>query len=308
MKRLWPTLVLVIICIAGFWYASSKDFFKDKSNEPKMVFSIKKDDVASYSIQNGDSVVELQKKDGAWTMTKPSSLPLNSFGADSWIDTFSTTTKDKTVEDNAADLAKYGLDKPKQKFTLVLKDGSSKTINVGDPLPIQGYFYASASGSGEVFRIGEQQVNALNKQQLDFMEKSPIKVNYDQVTSLSVDWKGDKWSLSKTDASKKAYEADWKLGDKTVKGSDASQVLDKAVFMATEQLVKTAVPKAGTPELRIEVKETDSGKDTVTTFTGWIEGDNVWVTKQGDFWSYAIPSQTIQELFDKGKQLPEGSK
>ncbi|TBL73066.1 DUF4340 domain-containing protein [Paenibacillus thalictri] len=306
MKRLWPTLLLVVICIGGFWYASSKDFFKEKKDEPKQVFTVKKEDVAGFSMQNGDSAIELQQKDNVWTMTKPSPIPLNDFSAESWIDSFNLTTKDKTVEDNPSDLAKYGLDKPSQKFTVTMKDGSSKVISVGDPVPIPGFFYALASGSGEVFRLSEQQVTSLNKQQLDFMEKSPIHTNYDQVTSLSVDWKGVKWTLTKTEADKKSYDANWKIGDRELKGADASNVLDKAIYLATDQLVKAAsTVKMDAPELRIEVKETDSGKETVTVYTGKSDGDNVWIAKQGGEWAYAIPAASMQELSDMGTKTPD---
>lgn len=306
MKRLWPTLLLVVICIGGFWYASSKDFFKEKKDEPKQVFTVKKEDVAGFSMQNGDSAIELQKKDNVWTMTKPSPIPLNDFSAESWIDSFNLTTKDKTVEDNPSDLAKYGLEKPSQKFTVTMKDGSSKVISVGDPVPIPGFFYALSSGSGEVFRLSEQQVTSLHKQQLDFMEKSPIHTNYDQVTSLSVDWKGVKWSLTKTETDKKSYDANWKIGDRELKGADASNVLDKAIYLATDQLVKAAsAVKMDAPELRVEVKETDSGKETVTVYTGKIDGDNVWIAKQGGEWAYAIPAASMQELSDMGTKTPD---
>jgi hypothetical protein len=309
MKRLWPTILLVAICVAGFWYASSKDFFKEKKDEAQQVFNVKKEDVVSFSIQNGDNVIELQKKDTGWIMTKPSSIPVESFSIDGWIDSFNLTTKDKIVEEHAADLAKYGLDKPKQKFTVNLQDGSVKILNIGDKLPFPGYSYAAADGSDEVFRIGDQQLTWLNKQQIDFMEKSPVKANLDKVSFVAVDWKGGKWTLTKSEPDKNADQASWKLGDKETKGADAAPIIDKILYMSTDQLVK---PLSGvsmdSPELRIEIKETDAGKETATVYTGKLNGDHVWIAKQGGEWAYAIPADTVQAMFDSGKQTTDASK
>lgn len=70
MKRLIPTMILVILCIGGFWFASSKDFFKEKPPEAPALVNVKKEEVAGYTIKKGDTVIELQQKDGGWTMIR----------------------------------------------------------------------------------------------------------------------------------------------------------------------------------------------------------------------------------------------
>lgn len=305
MKRLIPTLVLVVLCIGGFWYASSQNFFKEKPKTAPTLVTVKKEEVASYSVKDGDTVIELQQKDGKWSMTKPSALPLDSSSVTGWIDSFNGATKDKTVDEAPKDLAQFGLDKPKQEFSVTLANGTTHKLSVGDPVAVQGFYYAMFSGSPEVFQLSESKVTALNKKPLDFMEKSPITMNYDQVSSLAVDWKGQKWTLTKTEPDKKSYEAKWKLGDKDVTGTDAGNYLDKALFMSTQQLAKPVSEVKGleAPELKIEVKESaGAGKETTSDYVGKVDGDNVWIAKQGGEWAYSIPASTVQELADKGKE------
>ncbi|TVY09373.1 DUF4340 domain-containing protein [Paenibacillus cremeus] len=308
MKRLIPTLVLVVLCIAGFWYASNKDFFREKKPEAQSLVTVKKEEVASYTIKSGDSVIELQQKDGKWTMTKPSPLPLNDYSPAGWVDSFNGATKDKSVDANPTDIAQFGLDKPAHEFTVTLTNGSKHTLSIGNPVAVQGFFYAKFDSSPEVFQLAEAKVTALAKQQMDFMDNSPIKVNYEQLRSMTVDWKGQKWTLTKTDTDKQSYEANWKLGDAVVKGGDASQYLDKAAFLTTDQLVKKAADVKGldAPELKVELKDADTaGKETVSVYVGKLDGDNVWIAKQGGEWAYAIPVTGIQELSDKGKEPPK---
>ncbi|MDF2962689.1 MAG: hypothetical protein K0S39_4424 [Paenibacillus sp.] len=306
MKRLIPTLLLVIICIGGFWYASSKDFFKETKEPAATLVKVNKDEVAGYSIKNGENEIELQRKDGKWTMTKPSALPLNELSADGWVESFNAVSKEKTVDANASDLAQFGLDKPGQQFKVTMANGTAHTLSVGAPVAIQDFSYAMFSGSPEVFQVSDSQIKPLAMTQIDFMEKSPVKLEYDQVRSLSLDWKGQKWTLTKADADKKAYESDWKLDEQVVKGTDASQYLDKLQFFSTEQPARPVGEiKMDAPELRIEVKSVDASKKEVTAvYTGKIQQDNVWLVKEGSEWAYALPVTSIQELADKGKQQP----
>ncbi|MFD0680855.1 MULTISPECIES: DUF4340 domain-containing protein [unclassified Paenibacillus] len=309
MKRLIPTLLLVIICIGGFWYASSKDFFKESKAPAASLVKVNKDEVASFSIKAEDSEIELQRKDGKWTMNKPSPLPLNDYGADGWVESFNALSKDKTVDANAADLAQFGLDKPSQQFKVSLNNGTSYTISVGAPVAIKGFSYAMLSGSPEVFQLSDSQTKPLAMTQLDFMEKSPVTLEYDQVRSLSVAWKGEKWAITKTDADKKSFESDWKLDDKVVKGTDVGQYLNRLKFLSTEQ---PARPSSGinmsSPELRVEVKSVDASQKEITTvYLGKVEQDNVWFVKEGAEWAYALPLDSIQELANKELPQPPGT-
>jgi hypothetical protein len=300
MKRLLPTLLLVVLCIGGFWYASSQDFFKEKKEEGPALATVKQENVTGYTIQTAEGTTELQRKDGQWVMVKPSALPLVQTAAQAWVDTFNSVKKEKTVDENPTDLAQFGLDKPKQEFTVQLSDGSKQTLSIGEAVAIQGQSYAKFSGSNEVFRLSDSLVTPLAKQPIDFMEKSPVQVQYDQVRSVSLDYKGTKWALVKAEADKdkKAFEANWKLGDKELKGSEGSNYIDQTTFLSTEQLAKKASElKLDSPELRIEVKEADaSGKETISTYLGKLEGERVWIAKQGGEWAYAVPAQSVQDL------------
>lgn len=310
MKRLIPTIVLLVLCIGGFWYASSKDFFKEKKPTPAAVVNVKKEEVASYTIKKGDSVIEMQQKDGKWSMTKPAPLPLNGYSPAGWIDSLNGATKEKTVNANASDLAQFGLDQPKQEFTVTLTNGTTQKLSIGNPLPVPGFSYAKFGSSPEVFQMSDEKIKSLAKEPIDFMEKSPFIVHYEEIRSLTVDWKGQKWTLTKSDPSKASYDSNWKLGDKELKGSDASGILDKTAFISSNEMVKrVAEVKLDAPELKVEMKDVDkNNKETTTVYVGKIDGDNVWIAKQGGEWVYTIPAATIQELADKGKEVPPAQK
>lgn len=306
MKKLLPTLILVVVCIAGFWYASSKDFFREKKDEPVPLITVKKEDVQSFTIKNNEAdsgdgaLVVLENKDGQWTMTKPASYPLNSYSTDSWLGAISQTTGEKKVEDNAADLSKYGLDKPKQEFQVTLKDGTQKSLLVGEETPIPGFYFVKTGDSNAVYQESQDQINSLKKGPLDFLEKSPFQFEYNKLKSLNVEWKGNQWTLTKSDPSKMGYESNWRLGSLDLKPEDGSSFLDKLINISTDRMVKPASEvKMDGAELRVSIVEDKDGKDSPSTYLGKIDGNDVWIAKQGGDWAYAISLSSVEELYNK---------
>ncbi|MEK8131794.1 DUF4340 domain-containing protein [Paenibacillus filicis] len=307
MKRLIPTIVLVVLCIGGFWYASSRDFFREKSPETPGLVAVNKDNVTGFTIHAGTTDIVIERKDNAWTMVKPSALPLTKEDADAWVDTFTSLKKDKMVTEAATDLGQFGLAEPKQRYTVKLAGGGEQTLEVGDATPVSGSSYAKLGGSSTVFQLADATLQLLAKQPIDFMEKTAVKVEYEKVRALTVQWQGASWTLTKAEPDKSSFEAKWKLGDRELAGTDATGYMDRAASLVTEQPVKKASEVAGLdhPDLRLTLKTTDdSGKEADTVYVGKAAGEFVWVVREGGEWAFAVPSGAVQELADQGKEKP----
>jgi hypothetical protein len=304
MKRFLPTLILVVLCIGGFWYSSAHSFFKDKSKDaPKQLIAVPSADVVALSYKNPDGTdVELANKGGAWEMNKPSSIPINRSTIDSWIGIFTALNYEAKIDDNPQDLSAFGLTQPKQEFQVILKDGTVKKLIVGKPFPVAGNSYAKLDDSPVVYGISDKTVQSLSKPQMEFLEKSAVKISYDKVKSFQMEWKGQKWLLEKAEADKTVYDTSWKIGSKELKSNEGQAILDKVINIDTDQMVKpVAELNMTSPELRIEVKEEDNGKELTNVFVGKIDNDTIWIVKQGSPWAYTIPAANLQDLFDKGK-------
>lgn len=300
MKRFLPTIILVVVCIAGFWYASSQNFFKkEEEATTKPLVTVKKEDITAFSLKTGTDTVELQLKDNVWSMSKPSALPLSTMDVDGWTSSFVSLTQDGEVDANPSDLAGFGLANPASEYTVTLKNGSTQTVQVGNPLPIAGYSYVKLKDAPNVYKLSDTTLQGLQKQAIDFMKKMPIEFTYSDVQSLVMTWNGASKTLTKSDTTKTASESTWKFGEKELQGTDATAVLDKALLLSTDQLAKPASQvTAGAPELKVDVKQSKEGKETTESYTGKVDGDNVWIVKQGDTWAYAVAKTTVQEMFD----------
>jgi hypothetical protein len=315
MKRLLPTLILVIVCIGGFWYAASHSFFQDKTTDAvKNLINLKAADIQAIQLQVRDTtdpfssadllkLTEL-KKTTEWQMLKPSELPVNPFSVDSWNEAFAGLTYESIVDENPANLADYGLAESKRFFQAIFKEGTIKKLMIGNALPIEGHVYAKFADAPKVYDITEQALQSLQKQPLDFVDKNAVKFKYDNVKSIQLEWKGAKWLLEKAQADKTVFESAWKLDGKELKSNEGTAIIDQIVALSTDQMPKaSAEVKMNSPELKITVTETESGKETSSAFNGKILNDKVWIHKQDGAWAFAVPTVSVQEAFDAGKPV-----
>ncbi|NEW08798.1 DUF4340 domain-containing protein [Paenibacillus sp. SYP-B3998] len=306
MKRFIPTILLVVICIGGFWYASSKDFFREKKEEPKALLTIQQEQVQSLHVQAGTQQVELSRINNGWEMKEPAAAPTNTNLVSSWLDALGLVNQVKVVEEQTTDLAKYGLDHPAQTYEVTMKDGSKKGLQVGAALPIQGYSYAMVEGSAAVYQVSDQSLMALNKQSVDFAQTNPFLLDNDKVQNVKLTWKGQSWTLAKTDKDKVTAEANWKLGDKELKGSEASPLLDQLTFLRTAVLPQPSAGHATVGgEFKVELGLTIDGKDTTETYEGKLNQDMLWLAKQGGDWAYMLTTADIQKVADAYAGKPE---
>ncbi|WP_040952520.1 DUF4340 domain-containing protein [Gorillibacterium massiliense] len=305
MKRLIPTLLLVIICIGGFWYASSQGYLKGKkADEAKPLFQMKAADVQSYTIESGENKVDMVKSGDGWSMTTPSPVPLKSYTADGWPESFAALTYASIVEKNPTDLAEYGLAEPVWKLGVKLADGTTHQLLTGKSLPIAGSSYVKLADSPVVYEVKDTDMQSLMVTAKDFADMNAIHMDYDQVTAISVAWKGQSWKLEKAEADKTVYETKWKIGSKELESAAGTGILDKVRDLAATDLpvdaAKASIGDKPDLTLTISEKKTD-GTTTELSYKGKIADQTVNLLEDGGKWAYAVPLASIEEIVNAGK-------
>lgn len=301
MKRLIPTLILLILCIAGFWYAKDHNLFKDTSKkEPEKLAIIASKDVQGFSIKDESGTIELVKKGEDWQILKPAAYAVSTYGPGTWVDSFAGLTFENKIDDNPKDLAGFGLAQPVKEYQVTMKDGTVRKLLVGKPLPVPGTTYVKLGDSNTVYEVNDNSLTPLNKTTTDFVDLSAVKMRYDKIKSVEMKWKGQSWKLDKAQADKSVYDTTWKLGAKDLDANGGSAILDKMLNLTAQELPKSLSELPVTsPELTLSITQTDQGKETTNVFLGKVDGEQIHIVQQGDNWVYTIPAQDIQDLFDK---------
>jgi hypothetical protein len=152
------------------------------STSPKLA-DIPDAQIQSIDLKKRDgSAVDLAHKDGKWVITAPESYPADQDAASSVASALSPLTADSIVDDNPADLAKYGLKSPSLTVTVHEKNGKSPELLFGDDVPAGSLVYARLESSPKVYAVSSSVKTSFDKSVNDLRDKRLLTFDSNKLT------------------------------------------------------------------------------------------------------------------------------
>ena len=134
----------------------------------KKILKFDRDKADALTLAKGANSIELARKDSDWTVAKPVPGRSDYSAIEGFLTRLSSANMSKLIEENATDLAKYGLDKPS--MTVTVGSGSAKaTLVVGRTENDQTY--AKDASRPMVFTVDSTLQTDLNKGFDDYRKK-----------------------------------------------------------------------------------------------------------------------------------------
>ena len=97
---------------------------------------VKRDDVRSLEISGPEGSYALARTDaGEWAFTKPAATRAGRWSVDGLLGTVENLRMESVAAEAPTDLKPFGLDKPARTVGLVLKDGSTRALEIGTAAP-----------------------------------------------------------------------------------------------------------------------------------------------------------------------------
>jgi len=97
---------------------------------------VKRDDVRSMEVAGPEGGYALARTDaGEWAFTKPIATRAGRWSVDGLLGTIENLRMDSVAAEPATDTKPFGLDKPTRTVSLVLKDGSTRSLELGAGAP-----------------------------------------------------------------------------------------------------------------------------------------------------------------------------
>jgi hypothetical protein len=140
---------------------------------------VKRDDVRSLEVTGPEGSYALARTDaGEWAFTKPITTRAGRWAVDGLLGTLENLRMDSVAEQGAKDLGRYGLAHPSRTVSLVLKDGTSRTLEIGDKTGTadQGKYNAREKGGSLVAVIPGTIVSDLEKGMGELRAKRLLEV------------------------------------------------------------------------------------------------------------------------------------
>lgn len=146
------------------------------------------------------------KKSANWEIVEPIKSAVDETEVSSVTSNLATLESTRVVEDNAKDLAKYGLAEPKVEVAFkAAGDKDYRRLLVGAKTPTGGDLYAKLANDAKVLLIPAYLESSLDRSTFQMRDKSILKFDRDQVNAVEVasgpmsmtfTKQGDTWALT----------------------------------------------------------------------------------------------------------------
>jgi hypothetical protein len=191
MRGLTTTLILVVVLAAlgGYiYFVDSERPAGGLSNRDK-VFAIESDALEELTVTAEGDTTTLARTNGTWKVTSPVAVDADTNEVSTLISALTSLEISRVVDENATDLADYGLSEPR--IRVAFKAGSqSGELLVGDKTPTGSDMYAKRGGESRVLLVPSYQEFSLAKNTFALRDKRILHFERDKVETVAINVPG----------------------------------------------------------------------------------------------------------------------
>jgi hypothetical protein len=190
--RFKGTLVLLITVIAlgsyvYFYEVKGKEARTKAKATEKQFWKIEGKDIRQIEIASpGQKIAAVLENSNEWLLTSPRQLDADSDEIRRLADTAAKIEQESVVEENAANLEKFGLRPAQSSLKLKTKDGKEYILNFGIKNPTGNSVYASFPNQNRIFLIASQFLSFFDKKVDDLRNHTVLSFEQPEAQSLSI--------------------------------------------------------------------------------------------------------------------------
>lgn len=219
MRGLWSTLALVLVLagLGAYIYFVESDKPAPGLEPNEKVFAVESGTIQEVRVTAGGETTVLVKKDTGWQITEPVATEADPTEASSLVTNIASLETSRVIDENASDLAPYGLAEPRIKVAFKANGNLSGEVYLGDKTPMQGDLYAMKAGEKKVFLVSSYIETTFDKKPFDLRDKRVVKFERDKVDSLELARGSETMRLTRSGS-------DWKVERPVAGRADYSTV------------------------------------------------------------------------------------
>ncbi|MGA2813596.1 MAG: DUF4340 domain-containing protein [Candidatus Acidiferrum sp.] len=277
------TMVLAVLSGALYWSnhrkAEEDSPGKVSPDAPGKILALNQADVSGLAVLRKEQPeVDLSRSgSGSWQITAPEPLAADQEAVAGMLATLCSLNSQRLVEDQATDLAQYGLASPALEVAIALKGGKSQKLRIGQQTPAGNAYYAMLAGDPRLFTVAGYDKNSLDKTANDLRDKRLLTADFEKVSQmeLTVEKPGGKqditfarnkeaWQILKprpwrADTSRVEDLVRLLQGGRIDAGGDGDEAKNAAAFPSASLVALAKVTDAsGTQELEVRKTKTDT--------------------------------------------------
>jgi hypothetical protein len=191
LSRLLIAVVVLAGLSAALWYSNKKEDEKAKAppeDKTTKILALNESNIVGLEIKKrgGEDTVLSRNDSGAWSITAPKPLPADQSAVGSLTSTAANLPADRTIDDNATDLASYGLAPAADEVVFKMRDGKTKTLLIGDSNPTGNDVYAKLAGDTHLYTMGSASKTSFDKESKDLRDKRLLTFDQEKATRVEL--------------------------------------------------------------------------------------------------------------------------
>jgi len=182
----------------------------EKTDESKPAFAFKREDISSISITRSGETVNVEDRDGKWTINQPITAQANQSAVDSLVSSLTSAKIERSLSSTPEEIKTFGLEEPAVTVEIKLKNGETQTLKLGAKDFSGLSTYAQIGDSKEVALVPASVLTNSDKSLNDLRDKSILGASQFDIKSISMINEHGQISLAKDGgdwALKKPFEA-----------------------------------------------------------------------------------------------------
>jgi hypothetical protein len=190
--RFKGTLILLVVCLALgsylYFYEIKGGEQRDKAKEAEgQLWKLESNSIQQIDlISPKNNIVVVRNGEKDWTISAPRTLNADADELNRLANAASNIRRESVLEQNAADLSKFGLDPAQLTLKLKAKDSKEYALNIGNNNPTGSFAYATASGRKEVFLVSSSLRNTFDKRLNELRNQSILSFEQPETQSLRI--------------------------------------------------------------------------------------------------------------------------
>jgi Domain of unknown function (DUF4340) len=187
MRGLTTTIILVLVLagLGAYIYFVESERPAGGIEDREKVFAVEADQIEQVTVTAKGETTTLTKTDGVWKITAPVTADADSTQVSSLTTAISALEINRVLDENASNLAEFGLADPRIKVAFKA-GGTSGEIHFGETTPTQGDMYAVKPGQPRVFLVAAHQETSLAKNTFDLRDKRVLHFDRDKIDTLEL--------------------------------------------------------------------------------------------------------------------------
>jgi len=185
--RSFVGLLVVLVALGAYLYfVESKRTPGGDAEKKDKVFAVEPDAIEEVTIKSetGDTTA-LKKSGTGWQVVSPASAPADGAEVSGITSNLSTLEQQRVIEENPANLAEFGLEKPRVEVTFK-SGGQEHRLLIGGKTPTGADLYAKTAAQPKVFLIASYLDSSFNRSTFDLRDKAALKFERDTADSLEI--------------------------------------------------------------------------------------------------------------------------